>query len=77
VVMQNLLGNLWDGGVPRWQMLLADSKTTLHLYGKDQPRQGRKMGHFTCIAPSVDQALEAALRLRDMLPASGNVDEVE
>jgi 5-(carboxyamino)imidazole ribonucleotide synthase len=70
VVMQNLLGELWDNGTPRWQALLADSGTTLHLYGKAEARRGRKMGHYTCVAPSVHIALDAALRLRRLLPVS-------
>ena len=70
VVMQNLLGDLWNGGMPNWQALLADSTATLHLYGKAEPRRGRKMGHYTCVAPTVDEALDAALRLRRLLPAS-------
>jgi 5-(carboxyamino)imidazole ribonucleotide synthase len=79
VVMQNLLGDLWNSGMPHWQVLLADTAATLHLYGKAEPRRGRKMGHFTCIAPTVDEALESALRLRDLLPASGHTvrDQVE
>ena len=70
VVMQNLLGDLWNDGLPHWQALLADSAATLHLYGKAEPRRGRKMGHFTCVAPTVDEALCSALRLRDLLAAS-------
>jgi len=74
VVMQNLLGDLWDGGMPHWRALLADSTATLHLYGKGEPRRGRKMGHYTCVAPTVDEALYAALRLRRLLPASAHTD---
>ena len=74
VVMQNLLGDLWNDGMPHWQALLADSSATLHLYGKAEPRRGRKMGHFTCVAPTVDEALEAVLRLRRLLPASADTD---
>jgi len=69
IVMQNLLGDLWEAGTPRWETVLADSRTTLHLYGKAEPRRGRKMGHFCCVAPSVDEALETTLRLRRLLPA--------
>jgi 5-(carboxyamino)imidazole ribonucleotide synthase len=58
VVMQNLLGDLWGNGTPRWQVLLADSGTTLHLYGKAEARRGRKMGHYTCVAPTFGQAAE-------------------
>lgn len=74
VVMQNLLGNLWNDGTPNWQALLADSSITLHLYGKAEPRRGRKMGHFTCLAPTVDEALDTALRVRGLLPASGHAE---
>jgi len=74
VVMQNLLGDLWAGGMPCWQALLADSSATLHLYGKAEPSRGRKMGHFSCVAPTVDEALDAALRLRGLLPVSAHTD---
>lgn len=71
VVVQNLLGDLWEHGMPRWQTVLADPRATLHLYGKVGPRRGRKMGHFSCVAPSVGDALDAALRLRNgLLPAT-------
>jgi 5-(carboxyamino)imidazole ribonucleotide synthase len=60
---------LWDNGTPRWQIVLANSGTTLHLYGKAKARRGRKMGHYTCVARTVDDALDAALRLRGVLPA--------
>lgn len=76
VVMQNLLGELWDGGPPRWQVLLAEPRATLHLYGKTEARRGRKMGHFSCVAPTVDAALDAALRLRSLLPASAHTDRL-
>ena len=74
VVMQNLLGDLWEGGKPHWQALLAEPRATLHLYGKAEVRRGRKMGHYTCVAPTVDEALDAALRLRGLLPASGHAE---
>jgi len=32
----------------------------LHLYGKTQPRRGRKMGHLTCTAPTLVQARDVA-----------------
>jgi 5-(carboxyamino)imidazole ribonucleotide synthase len=75
VVMQNLLGDLWCGGIPSWEALLEDSAATLHLYGKAEPRRARKMGHFSCVAPTVEEALDAALRLRRLLPASAHSDD--
>lgn len=41
--MENLLGE--DQG--RAEDLLRESDLVLHLYGKTEPRDGRKMGHFT------------------------------
>lgn len=70
VVIQNLLGDLWNDGTPRWQVLFGDATTTLHLYGKAEARPGRKMGHFSCVAASADEALGAAVRLRRLLPAA-------
>jgi 5-(carboxyamino)imidazole ribonucleotide synthase len=59
-VMLNLLGDLWqrDGRVvePDWPQLLALPGAHLHLYGKREPRLGRKMGHLTLTAASVEAA---------------------
>ncbi|HEV2748350.1 MAG TPA: 5-(carboxyamino)imidazole ribonucleotide synthase [Allosphingosinicella sp.] len=43
VTMQNLVG----GDIDRWRQILADPAAHLHLYGKSEPRPGRKMGHVT------------------------------
>jgi 5-(carboxyamino)imidazole ribonucleotide synthase len=61
-VMLNLLGDLWwpaSSAVaqePEWARVLALPGVHLHLYGKTEPRRGRKMGHLTVTAA---QALEA------------------
>ncbi len=65
--MVNLLGDLWASGEPCWDLALQDPRVHLHLYGKTEPRPGRKMGHLTVLAPSPDQALEAALAARGRL----------
>jgi 5-(carboxyamino)imidazole ribonucleotide synthase len=41
--MENLIGD----EAARWPELLAEPGAHLHLYGKDQARPGRKMGHVT------------------------------
>ena len=46
VTMINLLGDVWQEGSPPWSVLLSDPTVKLHLYGKQQARPGRKMGHF-------------------------------
>lgn len=39
----------------------------LHLYKKDQSRPGRKMGHFTVIAETLDKAIENAMQIKDWI----------
>lgn len=48
--MANLLGDLWQSGQPDWSAALRHKGVKLHLYGKLEPRPGRKMGHFTATA---------------------------
>ena len=56
-VMLNLLGDLWQGGAaPDWSRVLALPGAHLHLYGKDDARAGRKMGHLTITAASAADA---------------------
>jgi 5-(carboxyamino)imidazole ribonucleotide synthase len=67
-VMLNLLGDLWQAGrAPDWRQVLALPGAHLHLYGKDEARPGRKMGHLTLTAATSAQAEacagEAARRL--------------
>jgi 5-(carboxyamino)imidazole ribonucleotide synthase len=47
-VMSNLIG----ADVEDWPALAAEPNAAVHLYGKAQPRPGRKMGHVTRISPS-------------------------
>ena len=58
--MINILGDAWAHGTPRWDRALAIPGIKLHLYGKAEPRAGRKMGHMTCLAGSADEALTRA-----------------
>jgi 5-(carboxyamino)imidazole ribonucleotide synthase len=46
-VMENLIG----ADVEAWASLAADPGLSLHLYGKPEARPGRKMGHWTRLAP--------------------------
>jgi 5-(carboxyamino)imidazole ribonucleotide synthase len=66
----NLLGDLWQTGTPRWERILAMPEVTLHLYGKDPPRPGRKMGHLTALGPTAGVARERVLVARALLPSS-------
>ncbi len=73
VVMVNILGDAWhweNGRVtsePNWAALLSDPQAKLHLYGKSEPRIGRKMGHFTVRGDTADAALLRARELKTKL----------
>ena len=69
VAMVNLLGDLWQNGTPRWIEAFRRPGVRLHLYGKAEPRPGRKMGHLNCLATDPDRALALALEARDALVA--------
>ena len=60
-VMLNLLGDLWrNGQTPDWTAVLKEPAAKLHLYDKGQAAPGRKMGHITITADTVDVALKKA-----------------
>ncbi|WP_303674114.1 5-(carboxyamino)imidazole ribonucleotide synthase [Vampirovibrio chlorellavorus] len=65
--MANVLGDLWANGEPDWQSALARSPVYLHLYGKQEARVGRKMGHLTTLGDSVDAAFQLAKQARERL----------
>jgi len=71
VAMINLLGDVWRHGEPRWAEALRRPGVRLHLYGKAEPRPGRKMGHLNCLAADADQALALAHEARDALVPAG------
>ncbi len=60
-VMVNILGDSWvDGKNPPWHKAFAHPNLKLHLYGKHEPRKGRKMGHFTVIGKDNEAVLNVA-----------------
>lgn len=65
--MVNLLGDLWETGEPDWSRMLKDGTAKLHLYGKQEARPGRKMGHITATAATIEAAREIALAARRAL----------
>jgi len=68
-VMLNLLGDLWVNAEPRWDEVLRHRGAKLHLYGKSEPRPGRKMGHVTVLSEQTEVALAAALEIKSTLVA--------
>lgn len=66
--MLNLLGDLWpEQGQPAWDQVLQMDKAFLHLYGKKQPRTGRKMGHINFLAVDVETARQTLEKARTIL----------
>jgi 5-(carboxyamino)imidazole ribonucleotide synthase len=65
--MANLLGELWEDGEPNWAAATRFGDVKLHLYGKSEPRRGRKMGHMTAMGRTVDEALDRVISARDAL----------
>ena len=69
--MANLLGDLWSDGEPDWPAALRHPDVKLHLYGKSEPRPGRKMGHLTALAPTPAGALRTVRAAREALLRRG------
>ncbi|ABI59456.1 5-(carboxyamino)imidazole ribonucleotide synthase [Nitrosomonas eutropha] len=63
-VMINILGDLWQNDEPAWDQILRHSQAKLHLYGKREAKPGRKMGHFTVLADSTEEAFLQAQHIR-------------
>lgn len=69
-VMVNLLGEPGFSGIVHYEGLsecLAIPGVHLHLYGKDETRPFRKMGHATIVAPDLGTAIDRAEQVRDTL----------
>jgi 5-(carboxyamino)imidazole ribonucleotide synthase len=68
--MANLLGDCWGDDParsprePDWAAALAVPGVRLHLYGKREPRLGRKMGHLTSLADSIGEAVARVAEAR-------------
>lgn len=63
----NLLGDLWQAGEPDWCAAFDENKVKLHLYGKLEPRPGRKMGHLTATANTAAKAADLVRSARERL----------
>lgn len=69
VAMVNILGDAWQAGSPRFDRALEVPGVRLHLYGKREPRPGRKMGHLTAVAETPEMAHDLVLRAWESLTA--------
>ena len=67
-VMVNILGDIWKNGAePAWDKIFARPELKLHLYGKHEPRPGRKMGHYTVIGADQETVIVNAIKAREEL----------
>jgi 5-(carboxyamino)imidazole ribonucleotide synthase len=69
--MANLLGDVWAAGEPDWAAACAFPGVKLHLYGKQQARPGRKMGHLTALADTAAEAAQVVCAAREALSSGG------
>ena len=70
--MINLLGNSWEQPKPHepvWAKIMDENNFNLHLYGKEEPRTGRKMGHLTYLSeePINEDKIETLHRIKKNL----------
>ncbi len=65
--MANILGDLWSNGQPDWLGACQFPDVKLHLYGKMEPRPGRKMGHLTALNQDAEKAYRTVLKARQSL----------
>ena len=72
--MLNLLGDLWfksassqDIRQPAFDKVLGIAGAHLHLYGKSEPRVGRKMGHLNITASDMDSVRQRTIEAAKIL----------
>lgn len=70
--MANLLGDVWENGEPNFAAALENENVKLHLYGKQEARRGRKMGHLTALAETTREAVEIVEQARKKLAAEAH-----
>lgn len=64
-VMVNILGDIWKNGAePAWDKIFSRPELKLHLYGKHEPRAGRKMGHYTVLGEDQVETIANAIKAR-------------
>jgi len=71
-VMLNVLGDSWFKNSskpvePDWDAVNALRDVHVHLYGKSEPRKGRKMAHVTCLGETTAHAMQHARIVAEIL----------
>ena len=74
-VMINLLGEKGSAGLAQYDGLSESLKLSgvyPHIYGKQESKPFRKMGHVTVINPELEEAKKIALKVKDTIKVRGN-----
>lgn len=67
-VMMNILGNReGKADVQGLSKALTIPKSAVHIYGKEQTKLARKMGHITVVADTLEEALKNAKLARSLI----------
>lgn len=61
--MTNILGEDIPDREGLVSKLMLEPNTFLHLYGKKEPRTGRKMGHFTVLGEDLNEVKERVRKI--------------
>jgi 5-(carboxyamino)imidazole ribonucleotide synthase len=69
--MANVLGQHLPVADLQFEQLMRCPTAKLHLYGKDQPNENRKMGHITVTADCADTAEAQVREARASMLAAG------
>lgn len=88
-VMLNILGDSWYAAAqeqglqseqeeaprlePAWNKVLSLPGVSLYLYGKEEARMGRKMGHVNIVHPDPKQLLGLARQVSDILHLNARI----
>ena len=69
----NLLGDLWlQHPQPRFDLALATPGVRIHLYEKEVPKPGRKMGHLSAVGSTPQEAVGRVIAAKAILEAPGS-----
>lgn len=65
--IMNLLGDLWAEREPHFDAALSVPGVRLHLYEKQRPRAGRKMGHLSSSGKTPQDAVGRVMEAKELL----------
>jgi 5-(carboxyamino)imidazole ribonucleotide synthase len=73
-VMVNLVGAEGHNGIAQYEGLdevMRIDSAFVHIYGKNETRSGRKMGHVTIVSPDKQELIHQAMKVKRVLRITG------